>query len=88
MSSLTVLVLILRYLLPYGKSWKRLWGVWVGAFTTLVTVWKMFRMERRETPIIFSAVFTSCCRVLRSAELQFPYQTMMQLVSTLSMVPL
>ncbi len=27
-------------------------------------------------------------RVLRSAALQFPYQTVMQLVSTLSMVPL
>ncbi len=29
-----------------------------------------------------------CPLVLRSAALQFPYQTVMQLVSTLSMVPL
>ncbi len=35
-----------------------------------------------------AAVFTVRWRVLRSAALQFPYQTVMQLVSTLSMVPL
>ncbi len=39
-------------------------------------------------PMIFAAVFTVRWRVLRSAALQFPYQTVMQLVSTLSMVPL
>ncbi len=33
-----------------------------------------------------AAVFTVRWRVLRSAALQFPYQTVMQLVSTLSMV--
>ncbi len=39
-------------------------------------------------PMIFAAVFTVRWRVLRSAALQFPYQTVMQLVSTLSMFPL
>ncbi len=38
--------------------------------------------------MIFTAVFTVRWRVLRSAALKFPYQTVMQLVSTLSMVPL
>ncbi len=38
--------------------------------------------------MIFSAVFTVRWRVLWSAALQLPYQTVMQLVSTLSMVPL
>ncbi len=46
------------------------------------------RMEGRGAPMIFAAVFTVRWRVLRSAAQQFPYQTVMQLVSTLSMVPL
>ncbi len=49
---------------------------------------KMPRMEGRGAPMIFAAVVTVRWRVLRSAALQFPYQTVMQLVSTLSMVPL
>ncbi len=36
--------------------------------------------------MIFASVFTVRWRVLRSVALQFPYQTVMQLVSTLSMV--
>ncbi len=36
----------------------------------------------REAPMIFAAVFTVRWRVLRSAAQQFPYQTVMQLVST------
>ncbi len=36
----------------------------------------------------FTALFTVRWRVLRSATLQFPYHTVMQLVGTLSMVPL
>ncbi len=42
-------------------------------------------MEGKGAPMIFAAVFTVRWRVLRSAALQFPYQTVMQLVSTLSM---
>ncbi len=49
---------------------------------------KISRMEGRGPPMIFAAVFTVRWRVLRSAAQQFPYQTVMQLVSTLSMVPL
>ncbi len=49
---------------------------------------KMSRMEGRGAPMIFAAVFTVRWRVLRSAALQFPYQTVMPLVSMLSMVPL
>ncbi len=49
---------------------------------------KMSRMEGRGAPMIFAAVFTVHWRDLWSAALQFLYQTMMQLVSTLSMVPL
>ncbi len=45
------------------------------------------RMEGKGALMIFAAVFTVRCRVLRSAALQFLYQTVMQLVSTLSMVP-
>ncbi|RXN07237.1 hypothetical protein ROHU_011952 [Labeo rohita] len=36
-------------------------------------------MEGRGAPMIFAAVFTVRCRALRSAALQFPYQTVMQL---------
>ncbi len=84
---------MLRYRLPDGKSWKRLWEGWVGSFTILVALLehrarKMSRMEGRGAPMIFAAVFTVRCRVLRSAALQFPYKTVMQLVSTLSIVPL
>ncbi len=42
----------------------------------------------RGTDDLFAAVFTLRWRVFRSAALQFPYQTVMQLVSTLSIVPL
>ncbi len=49
---------------------------------------KISRMEGRGAPMILAAVFTVRWRVLRSAALQFPYQTVMQLVNTLSMVPL
>ncbi len=45
-------------------------------------------LDGKGAPMIFAAVFTVRCRVLQSAALQFPYQTVMQLVSTLSMVPL
>ncbi len=84
---------MLRYRLPEGRSWKRLWGGRMGSFMILVallehSVRKMSRMEGRGAPMIFAAVVTVSWRVLRSAALQFPYQTVMQLVSTLSMVPL
>ncbi len=93
LSSLAERALILRYRLPEGRSWKRLWEGWVGSFTILFAllkhrVRKISRMEGRGAPMIFAAVFTVRWRVLRSAAQQFPYQTVMQLVSTLSMVPL
>ncbi len=93
LSSLAERALILRYLLPEGRSWKRLWEGWVGSSTILFAllehrVRKMSRMEGRGAPMIFAVVFTVRWRVLRSAAQQFPYQTVMQLVSTLSMVPL
>ncbi len=93
LSNLTERALILRYLLPDGRSWKRLWEGWVGSFTMLEALLehrarKICRMEGRGAPMIFAAVFTVRCRVLRSAALQFPYQTVMQGVSALSMVPL
>ncbi len=84
---------MLRYRLPEGRSWTRLWEGWVGSIMILLAllehrVRKLSRMEGRGAPIIFAAVFTVRWRVLRSAALQLPYQTVMQLVSTLSMVPL
>ncbi len=36
---------------------------------------KISRMDGRGAPMIFAAVFTVRWRVLRSAALQFPYQT-------------
>ncbi len=48
---------------------------------------KMSRMDGRGAPMIFAAMFTVRWRVLRSAALQFPYQTVMQLVSTLNGAP-
>ncbi len=79
--------------LPDGRSWKRLWEGWVGSFTIIFALLehrarKISRMEGRGAAMIFAAVFTVCWRVLRSAALEFPYQTVMQVVSTLSMVPL
>ncbi len=86
LSSLAERALILRYRLPEGRSWKRLWEGWVGSSTILFAllehrVRKMSRMEGRGAPMIFAAVFTVRWRVLRSAAQQFPYQTVMQLVS-------
>ncbi len=71
---------MLRYRLPDGRSWKRLWEGWVGSFTMLLVLLehrarKMSRMDGRGAPMIFAAVFTVRWRVLRSAALQFPYQT-------------
>ncbi len=78
LSNLTERALILRYLLPDGRSWKSLWEGWVGSFTMLLFLLehrarKISRMEGRGAPMIFVAVFTVRCRVLRSAALQFPY---------------
>ncbi len=82
-----------RYHLPDGRSSKRLWEGWMGPFTILVALLehcarKISRMEGSGASMIFAAVFTVRWRVLQSATLQFPYQTVMQLVSTLSKVPL
>ncbi len=59
-----------------------------GSFTGASCKENVQGMEGRGAPMIFAAVFTVRCRFLRSATLQFPYQTVMQLVSTLSIVPL
>ncbi len=78
-----------RNRLPSGRIWKRLWEGWVGSFTiTGASCKDISRKEGRGALMIFAAVFTVRWRVLQSAALQFPYQTVMQLVSTLSMVPL
>ncbi len=50
---------MLRYCLPDGRSWKRLW---VGSFTMLLVLLehrarKMSRMDGRGAPMIFAAVF-------------------------------
>ncbi len=63
---------MLRYRLPDGRSWERLWEGWVGSFTILFALLqhrarKMSRMERRGAPMIFAAMFTVHWRVLRSA---------------------
>ncbi len=54
---------MLRYRLPDGRSWKRLWEGWVGSFTMLLVLLehrarKMSRMDGRGAPMIFAAVFT------------------------------
>lgn len=91
LSSLVERALVLRYRLPDGRN--RLWEGWVGSFMILLALLehrarKMSWMEERGTQMIFAAEFTVRWRVLRSAVLQFPYQTVIQLVSRLSMVPL
>ncbi len=67
---------MLRYRLPDGRSWKRLW---VGSFTMLMVLLehrarKMSRMEERGAPMIFAAVFTVRWRVLRSAALHVKWK--------------
>ncbi len=91
--SLAERALMFRYHLPDGRSSKRLWEGWMGPFMILVALLehrarKISRMEGSGASMIFAAVFTVRWRVLQSATLQFPYQTVMQLVSTLSKVPL
>ncbi len=59
---------MLRYHLPGGRSWKRLWEVWVGSFKILFALLehcarRMSRMEGRGAPMIFAAVFTVRWRV-------------------------
>ncbi len=88
LSSLAERALILRYRLPEGRSWKRLWEGWVGSSTILFAllehrVRKISRMEGRGAPMIFAAVFTVHWRVLRSAAQQFPYQTVSSLYNRL-----
>ncbi len=93
LSSLAERPLMLQNCLPDGGSWKRLWEGWVGSLMTLLAllehrVRKMSRMEGRGALMIFATIFNVRWRVLRSAALKFPFQTVMQLVSILSMVPL
>ncbi len=49
---------MLRYRLPGGRSWKRLWEGWVRSFTILFSllehrVRKISRMKGRGAPMIF-----------------------------------
>ncbi len=65
---------MLRYRLPDGRSWKRLW---VGSSTMLLVLLehrarKMSRMDGRGAPMIFAAVFTVRWRVLQSAAVPVP----------------
>ncbi len=58
LSSLADRALMLRYRLPDGRSWKRLWEGWVGSFTILLAllehrVRKISSMEGRGAPMIF-----------------------------------
>ncbi len=41
LSSLAERALMLRYRLPDGRSWKRLWEGWVGSFTMLLVCWSI-----------------------------------------------
>ncbi len=79
---------MLRYRLPDGRSWKRLLEGCCGVLHDAVGFAGASCKENKcpMSPMIFAAVFTVRWRVLRSAALQFPYQTVMQLFSTLSMV--
>ncbi len=50
---------MLRYRLPDGRSWKRLWEGWVGSFMMLLVLLehrarKMSRMDGRGAPVIFA----------------------------------
>ncbi len=52
---------MLRYRLPDGRSWKRLWEGWVGSFMMLLVLLehrarKMSRMDGRGEPMICSRV--------------------------------
>ncbi len=93
LSSLAERARMLWNRLPDGRSCKRPWEGWVESFTILVALLehnarKNSRMDGKGPQMIFAAVFTVRCRVLRFAALQFPYQIVMQVVSTLSNVPL
>jgi len=76
LSNLAKRALMLRYRLPDGRSWKRLWEGWVESLTILLVllehrIRKMSRMEGGGAPMIFAAAFTLRWRVLWSAALQF-----------------
>lgn len=77
------------YLFPDGRRVKRLWE----GTPTILTVCEHTRSrlstgDERGAIIIFPAMSTPLCRVLWSEPLQFPYQTVIQLVKMLSMMPL
>ncbi len=62
LSSLAERALMLRYSLPDGRSWKRLWEGRVGSFTMRLVLLehrarKMSRMDGRGVPMIFAAVY-------------------------------
>ncbi len=59
LSSLAEWALMLRYCLPDGRSWKRLWEGWVGSFTILFALLehrarKMSTMEGRGALMFFA----------------------------------
>lgn len=80
----------LRYLFPEGSGVKSVFEGCVGSSTMLVAlqmerVLKLSVMKGREAQMIFS---NARCRVLQSDTVQLPYQTVMQLLRMLSIVPL
>ncbi len=61
-SSLAEWPLMLRYRLPDGRSWKRLWEGWVGSFTILIALNNQFalkisRMEGRGALYIYIYIY-------------------------------
>lgn len=79
------------YLLPDGRRVKSWSEVCVGSFAIQIALWiqcVVSVMEGKEISMIFSAVLTIRCRVLRSEMVQFLNQTVMQLLRMLSTVPL
>lgn len=90
LQNLVVLILMLQNILPAGSGTNSLCEGWEGSFTMeeVLRAWKMSWMERREAPMILSAVLTVHCRVLGSDALQFPDHTVMQPARMLSTVPL
>ncbi len=66
---------MLRYRLPDGRSWKRLWEGWVGSFTMLLVLLehrarKMARMDGRGAPMIFTFTFSRLADAFIQSDLQ------------------
>ncbi len=58
---------MLRYRLPDGRSWKRLWEGWVGSFTMLLVLLEhRARMRMDETHLSVFHSVSNCARGKRS----------------------